>query len=412
VELPELMGAPGAIAWSQRSVSAIREAVRHTAEPVPLAVQLLLTSAARDWTDIAEAAMAPLAEADRVRVLDEVPKEASVQQLLALVWRIVERLREPSFALEVALRRGEAVEGLKTAMRLLLAREPAPRREQVNALLHRVDTSAHLEWALDEADTRLASVAAEIIGQELYEASLSPAEVLKFCEGRPNGPRVLAAWFMQMRRSSDTGRQLRESPALAKELMLWMLRDERLSHDRTLVRQAMEVLRPEQVLTQETLEALRGTRESSRARDVVFYLGPYWFREVADAAPSPERLAQWLGLAVLREWLRDASPGQLFYALSPGPRGRVLPRLAAVIHAWLQQVDSLEVSWIPRLLGLFVEGAPSSYLEDATPDLVPILQRVLPRYEGQYLAVQVLGVISAAAPPAGGRLVERTIPCM
>lgn len=412
-ELPELVGVPGAVGWGPRSVRAIQQAVKNAPEPAVLALHLLRISSARAWTDIAEAVLAALSEAERLRLLEEASQDApGLQPLLAVVWGVVEKLRDPLFALEAALRRAEPVEGLKTAMRLLLAREPVLRREQVDALLHRVDTSAHLAWALDEADARLAPLAAEIIGQELLNARLPPAEVQKLCEGRANGPRVLAAWFMQLGRSRDTAWLLRESPALAKELVLWMLRDERLPQDKALIRQGVEALEPEQLLSVEVLEALRETRERSKAREVLYQLGPVWIRAVVDSVQPEERLVPWLDLPLLREWIQGVRPGQISLSLGPGAQGRILPRLAAVFRAWLQRAEVPDLSWSAHLLAALVGGAPSEALEEATMDLVPILRHVLPRYEGQSLAMQVLGSVSEAPTPQGWRLVELTFPAI
>jgi GTPase-associated protein 1, N-terminal domain type 1 len=409
--LPELIDASGAVSWSQRSVHAIQEAVRHKATPVSLVVHLLLASAERDWVDIAEAILAPMTGLDRNRVLDDALQAATGKlQLLSFVSRIAEKLRDPAFLLTVALHRGGEAEALKAAMRLLTVRESFPRRDEIDQLLQRVEKRARLEWALDEPDKRLAPVATALIVRELHDASLPPAQAVKLCEGRLNGPRALAAWLKELSLPSHTARLLRESPTLTQELLLLMLRDEHSPQSRSLFREVVEALEPEQIFTSEIRETLLVNRNRARDSEFAVHLGPAWIREMASTSRSPESLALWLDLPLLRDWLRDASQGQLFYVLSRGHPSRHLPRLAAVIHIWLLQNDSTDDSWIPRLLRYFLEEARPTYLEEASLDLAHILRRVSPRHEGLYLAMQILELIRDDPTRSSWRLVEIAFP--
>jgi hypothetical protein len=411
-ELPELIEASDTVPWGPRSVEAIQQAVRQAAHPLPLAKHLLLTAATRDWIDIAEAALTPLNEATRTRLLSEalLTESAPRAQLLSLLSRISEKLRDPTLTLEAALLRGEAVEGLHAAMRLLLQRASPLQLTSVDALLQKVDTSAHLEWALTETDSRLAPYVEKIIGQELLQQNLSPSEVVGFCEGRPNGPRVLSAWLQALARSNETGQQLRASPAHARDLLLLMLREDGLPYDESLARTAIDVLPAELLLTADVPEILLKSKKQPQVRTLISLLAPYWLQRVAETPPPYEDLAHWLDLPLLRDWLGYASSHQLSRALGAGTRGQALPRLTGVIGTWLRRSESREVHWIISLLPFFLDSASALELEDATADLVHILGQVLPHYDGDRLALQVLEAVSSKQPLSGWRLVELSFP--
>ncbi|WP_309896693.1 hypothetical protein [Archangium sp.] len=413
-ELPELLEASGT-RWSDSLLSILQRVLAVAPDAaVRLAPPLLRKAADSRWPKLVDTTLASLPAPERQRALDEALHEAAAptrEELLRLAEETADRIEDPRLLLSIGKRRGRVLEALHAIARRGVAQDARPPEEKLGPLLAEVEASTRLAWALEVREPpRLAWYAAEVGAEAARELALPPDELVRQCGGTPNGARLLLLFAEKAHHVEPLVQALRQTPALALDLLVLALREEGPRIER-LTRVAAELIPTEQLLAPELRRALLATRESWRIRELVERLGPQWSRAVCEQSLAPAELASWLDIPSMRQWLQYAWRDQLLSAAKGVDENLLLPGLAAVLHAWLDSTDTHDREWIHRLLERLLRNTSARELNLASEHLAHVLRRV-PVWvlDNSYLPNDLLALVHRTRPISGWHIVEQVFP--
>ncbi|HYO52418.1 hypothetical protein [Archangium sp.] len=427
--LPELLTASGT-RWSNTFLDVIRNTLSNSSEAaVRLGPPLLLTAASMNWPELVEASLASLPPNGRRTAVQEsllpstfentLPAAQGTspsslpaptkENLLSLVEEAAVRIGDFGLCLFLGKLRERELESLRTIISRLEQTQEA-RPQVMSSLLSEVTTSVRLTWALEiSTPPHLTWFAAEIGAEAALELGLGPDELVRKCNGTPNGARLLLVFAEKAQRFEPLVQALRQTPGLALQLIVLSLREEgpRLE---SLTQVAASLIPAEQLLAPDLRQALLATRDRWRVRDLIGRLGPQWIHALCTDSLPQDELARWLDIPLLRQWLRDAGRGQLISATSVANGERLLPGLAAALRAWLDSSDTYDVDWIPPLLERLSRTASARELDLAFEDLARVLRRLPPWFLDDGLANELLAFIYRTPPASGWHIVELVFP--
>lgn len=428
--LPELLTASGT-RWSNTFLDVIRNTLSASPEAaVRLGPPLLLTAASMNWPELVEAGLASLPPHGRRTAVEESLHPSSVNEntlpsaqgtspssepapakenLLPLLEEAAVRIGDFGLCLFLGKLRGRELESLRSIIsRLEQTQEAHPQR--MNSLLSEVTTSVRLSWALEiSTPPHLTWFAAEAGAEAARELGLGPAELVRKCDGTPNGARLLLVFAEKVHRLEPLVQELRQAPGLALHLIVLALQEEGPRIER-LTQVAASLIPSEQLLAPELRQALHATRDRWRVRDLIGRLGPQWIRALCTDSPPQDQLVGWLDIPMLRQWLRDSWRGQLLSATSVTDGGHLLPRLAAALRAWLDSSEAHDVDWISPLLERLLWNASAKEWELALEALARVLHRLPPKYLDDRLATALLDFVYRTRPASGWHIVELMFP--
>lgn len=411
--LPELLTASGT-RWSETLLDVIRVTLSTSPDAaVRLAPPLLLKAADSRWPELMEATLDSLPPPARQRALDEAVRQTEApvrEELLRLAEETADRIDDSSLLLSIGLLRGRVLEALQSIIRRLLSRNTTNLEERLAPVLSAVEPATRLSWALETGEPpNLAGIAARRGAEAARELGLGPDELVRRCGGTPNGARVLLLFASKMQRVEPLARELRQTPELALALVVLALHDQGPQLE-TLTGVASELIPAELLLAPELRQALLATHERWRVRDMVGRLGPHWIRAVCMASRPRAELASWLDIPMLRQWLRDASRGQLLSATGVADGHQLLPGMAEVVHAWLDSADAYDRAWIRPLLVHLLDNPTQRELELAAELLANLLRRFSTTLLDDDLAAELLLLVNRTLPDSGWHLVEVVFP--
>jgi hypothetical protein len=409
--LPEFLDASGA-----RGTDSLLRVIQRVLATAPdaaerLAPQLLEVAETLSWIELIQTGLAALSPLARQRALKAVPSVASREPLLQLVEQTAEHLGDFELVLLTGKLRGREQEALQRITRLLAAQGQGTLKKVLESLRPTMESSLILAWALEASEPNwLAWYAAEAGAQAAKSLGLSLNELVRRCGGSTNGARLLLVLATLLERVEPLEQALRQVPMLARDVLVLSLREEWDSRTSNLTRVALELISDEQLLTPELLQMLRSYSEQWRTRELMRRVGPQWLRAVYSASLPDQVLADWLSVALLRQWLWGTTSWQLRTEARVSEVGDLLPGLCRVLRRWLDTQNPYDIAWVPALLEGVLDKAGSRNLDEASEDLTAVLRHLSRDQAYGRLAAKVLAFVSRTSIPSGWRLVEQVFP--
>ncbi|KFA93004.1 hypothetical protein [Archangium violaceum] len=406
--LPELLTASGT-RWSNTLLDVVKNTLSASPEAaIRLGPPLLLTAAEMNWTELVETGLASLPPHGRrtaaQHALSPLPAPAG-EKLLPLLEEAAVRMNDFGLYLFLGTLRGSELESLRTLI-ARLERTQEIRPQVMSSLLSEVASSTRLSWALEiSAPRHLTWFAAEAGAEAARELGLGPNELVRQCDGTPNGARLLLVFAEKAHRIEPFVQALLQTPGLAMNLIVLSLREDG-PHIKRLTQVAASLIPPEQLLAPELRQALLDTRDRWRVRDLMGRLGPQWIRALCEGTQPPNVLAQWLDIPMLRQWLSQGMRGQLLSATSTSDERSLISGLAATLRAWLDTSQAYDRDWIPGLLEYLVWNASVQELDPACENLAHVLRGLPPRSLDDHLASKLLALMERTRPSSGWHIVE------
>ena len=409
--LPDLLEAAGpqggdsVLAVIQRVLTTSLDAAER------LMPQLLQVAERLLWPALVQVGLSALSPPERLRALESVPKASSREALLKLVESAAEQLVDLELLLAVGRLHGRELEALHRVTQLLLPQGPGTIEKALASLRTTVHPAVLLAWALETSEPdRLAWHAAEEGARAAQQLGLALDELVRRCSGTPNGARVLLVLATQLPRVESLEQALRQTPTLALDVLVRSFREEWSWRANNLKGVALELLPAEQLLAPELLQVLRSPLEQWRTRGLMRRVGPQWLKAVNTAAIPDDALADWLSIAPLRQWLRDATRSQLQFDTRTSGADDLLPGLCRVLRYWLRKYNPSDTYWIIPLLDRLLDDVATRNLDKAAEDLAALLRYLLRPSSNIPLATKVLSAVARSPMSSGWHLVEQVFP--
>lgn len=379
--------------------------------PMQKVAALLSAAVGVQHQELVEAVLAPLPPSGRGTLVEVAAAHLSEREISTLSEMLVAAAHQLN-DLELAAcgwrLRGDTLAGLREATRIALA-QPDPPLGTVERLVQATSDADQLAWALDVEGPALAARAAVIGAAAAARTGMPWVELVKRCEGAPNGWAVLLRRAMTLP-TYEVRAALRDAGPVAVELVKRAVTESDPAAG-ILVAAATEVVSDEALLTADLAATIEAAADTMGARRLVDAVLPLLVRRLAAGEDNAGEVGAWLKLRLVQEAIARSSPWGLFNGASQvAAKAAWLPAVAQII-AEQAAVDSPPLSpWIPCLLTRPLEEASAWSLAASQDALVRILDFPLSSEHRGGLAAAILFTVRRTGCRECRPLVERTFP--